>query len=89
MVSFLSKETLEVSIDVHIPLFGEDTTQILVYGPCNGIVCLYGPRLPLANDRELGDDDIALWNPATREFRVLPLSRPSISRPPDYDILWP
>ncbi|KAM7506754.1 hypothetical protein LguiA_017207 [Lonicera macranthoides] len=33
----------------------------LVYGPCNGIFCLYN-----------NEDSMALWNPATREFRTLP-----------------
>ncbi|KAM7506760.1 hypothetical protein LguiA_017213 [Lonicera macranthoides] len=32
-----------------------------IYGPCNGIFCLYN-----------NVDSMALWNPATREFRPLP-----------------
>ncbi|KAK8556404.1 hypothetical protein V6N13_064437 [Hibiscus sabdariffa] len=43
-----------------------------VDGPCNGILCL-------ASDR----DKVALWNPSTRELKILPQS--SVQRPPLVD----
>ncbi|KAK8556443.1 hypothetical protein V6N13_064475 [Hibiscus sabdariffa] len=43
-----------------------------VDGPCNGILCL-----------DDGRDKAALWNPSTREFKILPQS--SVQRPPLVD----
>ncbi|KAL2493678.1 F-box/kelch-repeat protein [Forsythia ovata] len=48
-------------------------SHIRLIGPCKGIVCLYGFH-----------DNIALWNPAIRDFKVLPRSQ--IPRRPDAGI---
>ncbi|PIN17447.1 hypothetical protein CDL12_09888 [Handroanthus impetiginosus] len=44
--------------------------HVRLIGPCNGIVCLYG--FP---------DNIALWNPSIRDFKILPPSL--VLRPPN------
>ncbi|KAA3481918.1 F-box protein CPR30-like [Gossypium australe] len=41
-----------------------------VYGACHGLLCLHDPL----------EDKAAIWNPSTREFKILPPS--SIQRPP-------
>lgn len=58
----LSSETLDVSTRIHIPIFGDILDyRPLVYGQCNGILCLFGHR-----------SGFALWSPATREIKSLP-----------------
>ncbi|GMI74448.1 hypothetical protein like AT3G06240 [Hibiscus trionum] len=56
----------------HIPFFGKGWSNLFVDGPCNGILCLNEP-----------EDKVALWNPSTREFKILPQS--SVQRPPSAD----
>ncbi|MFQ6647116.1 hypothetical protein Gotur_019251, partial [Gossypium turneri] len=43
-----------------------------VYGACHGLLCLLDPS----------KDKAAIWNPSTREFKILPPS--SIQRPPNF-----
>ncbi|KAL3502458.1 hypothetical protein ACH5RR_036907 [Cinchona calisaya] len=52
------------------PFFFNNFGQIRIVGPCYGIICLYGYP-----------DHIALCNPSTREFKILPTSE--IPRPND------
>ncbi|XP_022751919.1 F-box/kelch-repeat protein At3g23880-like isoform X2 [Durio zibethinus] len=61
IISLLSNETLDVKVDLDIPnLFGRNARCIRIQGSCiNGIVCLWS------------DDDIVIWNPATKEFKVI------------------
>ncbi|KAK8546807.1 hypothetical protein V6N13_093850 [Hibiscus sabdariffa] len=55
---------------IHLPVFEMYYTHyVTVHGPHNGILCL-----------ECDANIICLWNPSTREFKVLPQS--SIQRPP-------
>ncbi|KAF7149153.1 hypothetical protein RHSIM_Rhsim03G0245800 [Rhododendron simsii] len=56
--------------------FGFDRKPDIIFGPCDGIFCLYwwssnGRPYPLYVERL---PTIALWNPATRGFRILPVS---------------
>ncbi|XP_052183300.1 F-box/kelch-repeat protein At3g06240-like [Diospyros lotus] len=54
------------------PFLNQNFSHVRLIGPCNGLVCLYG--FP---------DNIALWNPATRDCKVLPMSwvpRPAMAR---------
>ncbi|XP_059670637.1 putative F-box protein At5g62660 [Cornus florida] len=48
---------------------------LYVLGPVNGILCLFD-----------GGDRIALWNPALRDFRLLP--RPQENIPPYFSVNW-
>ena len=68
-VSLLSNDTLEVSRDVDLLSLFPDKIDYLpcIYGPCNGIFLLQGLYT-------MGDnaEDLVLWNPATRETKVLP-----------------
>ncbi|KAL4302158.1 hypothetical protein GQ457_10G000230 [Hibiscus cannabinus] len=57
------------SVSVYLPFFENFLSQPQVDGPCNGILCLHDL-----------DDKAALWNPSTREFKILPQS--SIQCPP-------
>ncbi|KAK8523198.1 hypothetical protein V6N13_113152 [Hibiscus sabdariffa] len=54
---------------VHLPFFENFLSRPEVHGPCNGILCLSDFT-----------DKVALWNPSTREFKILPQS--SIQCPP-------
>ncbi|KAK8654624.1 hypothetical protein V6N13_107231 [Hibiscus sabdariffa] len=54
---------------VHLPFFENFLYSPKVDGPCNGILCLSD-----------FNDKVALWNPSTREFKILPQS--SIQCPP-------
>ncbi len=57
---------LDMSVNLGLPFFNEDTQSLKVKGACiNGIVCLYGGA-------QFGNKDIVLWNPAMREFKVVP-----------------
>ncbi|GMP21834.1 hypothetical protein CsSME_00000102 [Camellia sinensis var. sinensis] len=75
LVSLFTNDNLAepMSLDVP-PFFNNNFGHVRLIGPCNGIVCLYG--FP---------DNIALWNPATRDFKSLPVSQ--ISRPHDAKVL--
>lgn len=66
-LSILSNETLEVSGDVDLsPFFLEKINEILIFGPCYGVLCLVG----ISSDRGY---EIVLWNPATRQSKMLPI----------------
>ncbi|XP_050275474.1 F-box/kelch-repeat protein At3g23880-like [Quercus robur] len=78
-VSLLSDDTLEVSSNIDIsPFFPEEIDMLVIDGPCNGIFFLYG----ISSERYYGEE-IVLWNPATRESKVLPIikQRPQYSSP--------
>ncbi|XP_039038590.1 F-box/kelch-repeat protein At3g06240-like [Hibiscus syriacus] len=54
--------------NIHLPFFENFVYLPIVDGPCNGILCLaFG-------------HNVALWNPSTREFKILPQS--TVHRPP-------
>ncbi|PPD70859.1 hypothetical protein GOBAR_DD32269 [Gossypium barbadense] len=57
-----------VKQNIHLPFFKNAIPS--VYGACHGLLCLQEPST----------DKAALWNPSTREFKILPPS--SIQRPP-------
>ncbi|GMJ08493.1 hypothetical protein like AT3G06240 [Hibiscus trionum] len=61
-------QNFSVKHNVHLPFFEHCRSGPAVSGPCNGLVCL----------KE--DDKVALWNPSTREFKILPQS--PVHRPP-------
>jgi F-box interacting protein len=55
---------LDMSVNLGLPFFNEDMQSLQVKSACiNGIVCLYGG---------VCNTDIVLWNPAMREFKVVP-----------------
>ncbi|XP_039033116.1 putative F-box protein At4g38870 [Hibiscus syriacus] len=60
-----------VKHNIHLPFFEHCQSGPAVSGPCNGLVCLRR------------DDKVSLWNPSTREFKILPQS--SVSRSPLVD----
>ncbi|GMI70328.1 hypothetical protein like AT3G06240 [Hibiscus trionum] len=60
-----------VKQNIHLPFFENCWYAPVVDGPCNGILCLHD------------HDKAALWNPSTREFKILPQS--SVQRPPLVD----
>ncbi|KAF5734683.1 F-box and associated interaction domains-containing protein putative isoform 1 [Tripterygium wilfordii] len=57
------EEALTVVETVRKPFTNNFLFDPLVVGPCNGLLCLYD-----------FEGNAALWNPATREFKTLPLS---------------
>ncbi|TYI62916.1 hypothetical protein E1A91_D10G281900v1 [Gossypium mustelinum] len=57
-----------VKQNIHLPFFEDDSPS--VYGACHGLLCLF----------DSSKDKAAIWNPSTREFKILPPS--SIQRPP-------
>ncbi|TYH00495.1 hypothetical protein ES288_A10G281800v1 [Gossypium darwinii] len=57
-----------VKQNIHLPFFKNDVPS--VYGACHGLLCLLDPS----------KDKAAIWNPSTREFKILPPF--SIQRPP-------
>ncbi|KAK8524837.1 hypothetical protein V6N13_015836 [Hibiscus sabdariffa] len=54
-----------VKQNFHLPFSGKGWSNLAVDGPCNGILCL---------ELDDGRDKAALWNPSTREFKILPQS---------------
>ncbi|KAK8664340.1 hypothetical protein V6N13_084133 [Hibiscus sabdariffa] len=52
-----------VKENFHLPFSGKGWFDLAVDGPCNGILCL---------ELDDGRDKAALWNPSTREFKILP-----------------
>jgi F-box interacting protein len=71
-LSTLSNETLEVSGDVDLSQwFQDEVTMVSMFGPCNGILCLSG-TLWTTRGGYRDYDRLVLWNPATRESRILP-----------------
>ncbi|KAK8556447.1 hypothetical protein V6N13_064481 [Hibiscus sabdariffa] len=65
-------QSFSVEHNFHLPFSGKGWYDLDVDGPCNGILCL-----------DDGRDKAALWNPSTREFKILPQS--SVQRPPLVD----
>ncbi|KAL6988941.1 hypothetical protein U1Q18_014691 [Sarracenia purpurea var. burkii] len=75
LVSSFTTDNLDTLLHHHVPSFlNEKFGHIRLIGPCNGLICLYG--FP---------DNVALWNPATRDSKTLPVSR--IPRPVDARVL--
>ncbi|KAF5738673.1 F-box and associated interaction domains-containing protein putative isoform 1 [Tripterygium wilfordii] len=68
------KDRLTVRETMIIPSHERFCLYLLICGPRNGIICLYV--------MEPDADDLALWNPATREFKTIPSSK---LEPPDTD----
>ncbi|XP_059436798.1 F-box/kelch-repeat protein At3g06240-like [Corylus avellana] len=69
VLSTLSYETLQLSLTqpAHPSVFGNiKKGNIYVVGSCNGLVCLYA--------RSLDEFEVVIWNPATRETKVVPKS---------------
>ncbi|KAL8031233.1 hypothetical protein ABFX02_13G011200 [Erythranthe guttata] len=66
VVSLLRKEGKDAfALDQDLPtVFNNMFNHVRLIGPCNGIVCLYGYP-----------DNIALWNPRIRDFKILPISK--------------
>lgn len=58
-ISLLSNKTLDVTLKIDTPSPKVLQPEVIV-GSCNGLVCLYK------------DSMILLWNPATKEHKVLP-----------------
>jgi F-box interacting protein len=71
-LSTLSNETLEVSGDVDLSQwFQDEVSMVSMFGPCNGILCL-SCTLWNMRDGYSDCDRLVLWNPATRESKILP-----------------
>lgn len=69
--SLLSDETFELSNTFDLPYFNEDQkVELEMVASCNGIICLHDKRY----------EDLSLWNPATKDLKVLPEYR--IPSPP-------
>ncbi|KAE8674675.1 Detected protein of unknown function [Hibiscus syriacus] len=64
-------QNFRVRHNIHLPFFENFVHAPLVQGPCNGILCLVDPVV---------GHNVALWNPSTREFKILPQS--TVQRPP-------
>ncbi|XWS73865.1 hypothetical protein CRYUN_Cryun02cG0165900 [Craigia yunnanensis] len=60
-----------VKENIRLPFFENCWYAPVVSGPCNGLLCLHDAG------------KAALWNPSTREFKILPQS--SVQRPPSVD----
>ncbi|XP_022756008.1 F-box/kelch-repeat protein At3g06240-like isoform X1 [Durio zibethinus] len=60
-----------VKENIHLPFFQNCWFAPVVSGPCNGLLCLHDAG------------KVALWNPSTREFKILPQS--SVQRPSSVD----
>ncbi|KAK8498691.1 hypothetical protein V6N12_000993 [Hibiscus sabdariffa] len=61
-------QSFSLKQNIRLPLCNDRWHNPEVYGPCNGIFCVESK------------DNLALWNPSTRQFRILPQS--SVQRPP-------
>ncbi|KAK8664808.1 hypothetical protein V6N13_084581 [Hibiscus sabdariffa] len=59
---FISKHIIITTLKASILI--SSSNAVMVYGPCNGLMCLY----------DHGDGKAALWNPSTRKFKILPRS---------------
>ncbi|XP_059450699.1 F-box/kelch-repeat protein At3g23880-like isoform X1 [Corylus avellana] len=71
-LSTLSNETLEVSGNVDLSqLFLDEVSKVSIFGPCNGILCFSG-TLWKNRDGHCDYGRLVLWNPATRESKLLP-----------------
>jgi F-box interacting protein len=72
-LSRLSNETLELSEDVDLSqLFQDEVFGVQVLGPCNGILCLAGTLKMTKKGYLQPGYEMVLWNPATRESKMLP-----------------
>ncbi|KAF7806755.1 F-box/kelch-repeat protein [Senna tora] len=60
------RNTSQPSINLELPFPDKHVFQLVPWGLCKGVFCLYVTYLD-------SPDDLILWNPATREFKVLPL----------------
>ncbi|KAL3849066.1 hypothetical protein ACJIZ3_010948 [Penstemon smallii] len=73
VVSLMKNDGNDTFVDQNLQLFlNVEFGHVRLIGPCNGVICLYG--FP---------DNIALWNPMLRDFKILPRSqvpRPSGSK---------
>ncbi|MBA0603593.1 hypothetical protein Gorai_003732 [Gossypium raimondii] len=65
-------ENFSVKRNIHIPYFENLKDQYSIHGQCNGLLCLHN------------HDDIAIWNPSTREITILP--PPPMQLDPVYDV---
>jgi F-box interacting protein len=65
VVSTLSYETLQLSHTQPAPpsVFGIDKGTISIVGSCNGLVCLH--------DKSIHNFKVFIWNPATKETKVV------------------
>ncbi|XP_059449913.1 F-box/kelch-repeat protein At3g23880-like [Corylus avellana] len=100
-LSRLSDETLELSEDVDLSqLFQDEVSGVQLLGPCNGILCLVG-TLKMTKDGDLQPGyEMVLWNPATRESKMLPpMDMPTSTftsyfgfgfdpKTNDYNVIW-
>ena len=63
-----------LDLNLEILFFNDDMQELNILGACmNGVICLYDCPFLISNQHP--NDDlyrIALWNPAIREFKVLP-----------------
>ncbi|KAK8556413.1 hypothetical protein V6N13_064443 [Hibiscus sabdariffa] len=71
-LSTVKGQNFSIEDNIHLPFFEICWYAPVADGPCNGILCL-----------DDGHDKAALWNPSTREFKILPQS--SVQRPPLVD----
>ncbi|XP_039005094.1 F-box/kelch-repeat protein At3g23880-like [Hibiscus syriacus] len=62
-------QNFSVNHNIRLPFFENNFYAPLIYGPCNGLLCLH----------EFAK--VALWNPSTRELKTL--SQSSVQRPPN------
>ncbi|KAF5731642.1 F-box and associated interaction domains-containing protein putative isoform 1 [Tripterygium wilfordii] len=60
-----SEKTLWIKEIIYLPIGWNLLSNPRVVGPCNGLLCLFEHTNPVK---------IVLWNPATREFKPLPLA---------------
>ncbi|KAE8674665.1 Detected protein of unknown function [Hibiscus syriacus] len=65
-------QNFRVKQTIHLPVFENLVHAPSIYGPCKGILCL-GDLGGIGNN-------VALWNPSNREFKILPQSK--VQRPP-------
>ncbi|KAE8674677.1 Detected protein of unknown function [Hibiscus syriacus] len=70
-LSIEKDQNFRVKYNIHLPFFENFVHAPLVHGPCNGILCL--------TDLSCFGHNVALWNPSTREFKILPQS--TVQRP--------
>ncbi|KAE8674683.1 Detected protein of unknown function [Hibiscus syriacus] len=65
-------QNFRVEHNIHLPFFENFVHGPFIHGPCNGILCLA--------DLDAFGHNVSLWNPSTREFKILPQS--TVQRPP-------
>ncbi|KAF7806752.1 F-box/kelch-repeat protein [Senna tora] len=78
-ISLVSNQEPHASRDLDLPFLQKNVEYIFVYGQCNGIFCLYGvyrgdSNRPCSTCALGGGASMILWNPATKEVKVLPPS---------------